>query len=88
MAAYNASERLIVAITPEGTRGKVQHWKTGFYHIAVNANVGLAPVYFDYPRKVLGFAPVFRPTGDMDGDVARLRAYFEQFTGRRPEFQA
>ena len=85
--AYVASERLVVAITPEGTRGKVHHWKTGFCYIAVNANVPMAPVYFDYPRKVLGFGPTFRASGDLDGDIARLRDYFSQFTGRKPELQ-
>ena len=73
---------LILAITPEGTRSKVTEWKTGFYRIAVAANVPVLMAYFDYPNKVVGLGPLFYPTGDMEKDMKEIQAFYQNFKGK------
>jgi 1-acyl-sn-glycerol-3-phosphate acyltransferase len=51
IAAFAARERLVVIVAPEGTRGKVTHWKTGFYHMAHGAGVPIGLAYLDFKRK-------------------------------------
>ena len=78
-------EQLIIGITPEGTRSRVERWKTGFYRIALSADVPIVPAYFDYARRVIGFGPPFHPTGNLESDLARLQRFYEPFTARHPE---
>src|SRR4051812_2938322 len=49
---FRIRPRWIMAVTPEGTRSRVEQWKTGFHQIAAGANVPIVPVSFDYRRKV------------------------------------
>ncbi len=52
------------ALSPEGTRSRSEKWKSGFYRIAVAAEVPILIIAFDYSRKVVRLGPLFRPTGD------------------------
>ena len=38
--------------------------------------------YMDYPRKLSGLGPVFMPTGDVDADMATIKAYYSQYKGK------
>jgi 1-acyl-sn-glycerol-3-phosphate acyltransferase len=69
-------ERIILAITPEGTRKPVREWKTGFYHIAHAAALPIAPAYFDNVSRTVGFFPVVTPTGDAEREIAALRGRY------------
>lgn len=84
---FETSEQLVFAITPEGTRSRVERWKTGFYHIAVGAQVVIVPAYFDYPGRKVGFGAPFTPTGDMERDIAALQKFYEPYrkTAARPD---
>ena len=82
IAAFQASERLFVAVPPEGTRAKVDKWKTGFYYIAIGANVPIALAFLDYRRKVGGFLSTFFPTGDVEKDIADIRACYTGIAGK------
>lgn len=84
---FETSEKLVLAITPEGTRGHVTRWKTGFYHIAVGAGVPVAPAYLDYDRQKVGFGPVVWPDNDMDETISSMQIFYAQYArhGRRPE---
>jgi 1-acyl-sn-glycerol-3-phosphate acyltransferase len=75
VAVYQRSDKLVVAIPPEGTRQRVKEWKTGFYHIACGAQVPVVLAYMDYARKVCGFGPVFYPTGDIAVDMPQIQAF-------------
>jgi len=75
---FNASDRLVLVVAPEGTRKKVPDWKSGFYHIAEAAGVGIMPIWFDYSRKLVGFGPSLTPTGDYEADLLKLKAYFRR----------
>jgi len=76
-------ERMILALSPEGTRGAVTRWKTGFYHIARSAKVPIVPVALDYSRRTVRLGQVFQPSGDIDADLQHLGAFFGGVAGRR-----
>jgi 1-acyl-sn-glycerol-3-phosphate acyltransferase len=82
-ARFAERERLWLGITPEGTRKRVTKWKSGFWHIARAAGVPILPVYFDYPTKTVGIGPLHEPSGDLAADVARLRAFYAPWRGKR-----
>ena len=71
-------------VPPEGTRGKTRHWKTGFYYIAQQAGVPIVLAFVDYGRKVGGLGPVFQPTGNIDTDMARIKAFYAPIQGKNP----
>ena len=83
--AFAQRDRFVVGVAPEGTRKRVEHWKTGFYHVAQGAGVPIVPAYFDYPRKVLGFGPLFEPTGNLEADLEILKAFYAPFAGKKPD---
>ena len=78
---YRENDELIVLIPPEGTRAKVDRWKTGFYHIAKNANVPILLGYVDAENKVAGFADFFTPTEDLEQDMLEIRQFYTEKTG-------
>lgn len=80
--AFNNNDRLVVTIPPEGTRSKVDKWKTGFYYIAVGAKVPIAMGFLDYQHKVGGFKPTFYPTGDVEKDIAEMRKVYAGISGK------
>jgi 1-acyl-sn-glycerol-3-phosphate acyltransferase len=71
-------DEMVLVIPPEGTRGRAEHWKSGFYRIALGADVPVVPGYLDYGRKRAGFGPPLRMTGDVHADMDRIRAFYEQ----------
>ncbi len=83
--AFNEHDRLIVIIPPEGTRSKVDAWKSGFYHIAHGAGVPIALGYLDFSRKVGGFGPTFYPTGNHDKDLVEIQSFNKDIKGKYPE---
>jgi len=76
------SERIWYALAPEGTRRRVERWKTGFWKIAHAAGVPVLPVYFHYPDRVIGVGPPFTTSDDMEADLARLRVWYRPWQGR------
>jgi 1-acyl-sn-glycerol-3-phosphate acyltransferase len=74
-----------IAITPEGTRKKVDSWKTGFWRIAKKADVPLVLTSFDYSRKEVTLSGPFRVGNDMDSDIATLMEYFKPFAVKNPD---
>jgi 1-acyl-sn-glycerol-3-phosphate acyltransferase len=83
--SFRASDRLALAILPEGTRKRASYWKSGFYHIARGANVPIALGFADYQRKVGGIGRVFMPSGDTEADMAIIRDFYTGIIGKRPE---
>ncbi|MBN2045427.1 MAG: lysophospholipid acyltransferase family protein [Anaerolineales bacterium] len=83
--AIKNTDRVMFTLSPEGTRSKTEYWRTGFYHIARLAQVPIHFAYIDYPTKTVGGAPGFIPSGDMDADMARIRAFYTDKRGRFPE---
>src|SRR5687768_5114864 len=88
VAAFNAAEKLILVIAPEGTRKLVPRWKTGFYHVAHGAQVPIVPIYFDFATRVIGIGRTFRTTGDIATDLAPIEEFFRHRAGKNPaQFQ-
>lgn len=82
---FNSMDELILIVPPEGTRGKVRCWKTGFYHIAYGAKVPIAMGFIDFKRKTGGFGPTFFPTGKIEEDMAQIQAFYKNFKGKRED---
>jgi 1-acyl-sn-glycerol-3-phosphate acyltransferase len=80
--AFARSERLVVIVAPEGTRGKVTHWKTGFYHMAYGAGVPIALAYLDFRRKAGGIGQLFHPAGELEADMAQIQQFYSGITGK------
>jgi len=74
-----------VAIAPEGTRSHTDHLKSGFYQIALAADVPVALAYIDYGTRTLGIDTYVRMTGDRDADMAKIREFYANKRGHRPE---
>jgi 1-acyl-sn-glycerol-3-phosphate acyltransferase len=88
-AIREAPGALQLIVPPEGTRSKTRYWKTGFYHIAVAAQVPIVMAYMDYKRKVSGLGPMFVPTGDLEADMLRIKAFYAPFKGKNAaQFEA
>jgi 1-acyl-sn-glycerol-3-phosphate acyltransferase len=83
--AFREHAQLMLVIAPEGTRSKSPKWKSGFHRIAVAADVPILPIVFDYPKKVIRFAPLFRATGDYEKDLAEIQSHFSAKMAVRPE---
>jgi len=79
-------ERIILVITPEGTRTRVDNWKRGFYYIALKAKVPIALGWIDYPDKRGGIGPLIYPSGDFDKDFKEIEDFYRGFRGRNPEW--
>ncbi len=83
---FNQYDEFAIALAPEGTRGKVDKFKTGFYYIAKGAGVPIQLVSFDYGRKVVKYDPeVFYPTDDSEADLEYIWNYYKGVKGKNPE---
>ncbi|MDE7410418.1 MAG: 1-acyl-sn-glycerol-3-phosphate acyltransferase [Paramuribaculum sp.] len=82
---FNDSQRLVLAITPEGTRSLTSNWHTGFLHIAYNANIPIVLGAIDFAKKEVIITDEFTPTKNIDTDMAAIKKYYSHFTGRYPE---
>lgn len=81
-AMIRGSDKFWFGLAPEGTRKRVERWKTGFWKIARAANVPVLPAYFHYPERIIGIGPPFRLGDDMAADMARIRAWYAPWRGK------
>jgi len=85
ISIFNQKDRLILGVAPEGTRSGVKKWKTGFYRIAVGANVPIAFAFVDSSKKEIGFGPLFHPTGNMEADFLEIQKFYQMKVGINPQ---
>ncbi len=83
---FEQSEKLFLALSPEGTRQYTEQWKTGFYYLALGANVPILPVALDYQKKQIAFLPLFYPSGNLDTDLPKLYAYYQGVKAKYPQY--
>ena len=83
---FKEKDEFRLSLAPEGTRKKVTVWKTGYYYIAMAANVPIVPVSFNYATRTVTANPAFYPTGDIEADTKVLRSYFVGVVGKKPEY--
>lgn len=74
-----------LALSPEGTRKKVEEWKTGFYYIAKKANVPIIMFTFDFEHKQNKISEPFYPTEDLVADFKYIRSFFDGVKGKVPK---
>jgi 1-acyl-sn-glycerol-3-phosphate acyltransferase len=83
---FNAHESFVLALSPEGTRKPVDRLRTGFYHIALKANVPIVMVGMDFKKREASFADHFFLTGDINADMQKITTYFANIEGKIPEY--
>jgi 1-acyl-sn-glycerol-3-phosphate acyltransferase len=74
-----------LGIAPEGTRKKVNELKSGFYYIAIKANVPIVPVAFDFRVKTVKIGKPFYPTNNYENDLKILLNHFKGVVGKNIE---
>ncbi len=84
---FKQTEEMALTIAPEGTRAKTSYWKSGFYYIALAANVPICLGYIDYKTKTLGFNMVVYPTGNIETDMKIIADFYRGIVGKRPQNQ-
>ena len=77
-------EEFHLVIAPEGTRRKTDHWKSGFYRLALAARVPLGLAFIDYGRREIGIGAWLALSGDEAADLDRIRAFYADKRGRHP----
>ena len=82
---YNKREALSILFAPEGSRSRVEKFKTGFYHVARLANIPILPIVLDYKKKEFKFLPLFYTTENRDKDISDLEQYYDGVEGYNPE---
>lgn len=83
---FKEHDNLVMLVTPEGTRSLSNKWKTGFYHVAVLANVPVALGYLDYKKKEAGVGKMVYPSGDMKKDMQEIMAFYKNIAAHTPEY--
>jgi len=83
---FKEHDNLVMLVTPEGTRSLSTKWKTGFYHVAVLANVPVALGYLDYKKKEAGVGKMVYPSGNMKKDVQNIMAFYKNIVPHTPEY--
>ena len=81
-ALFAEHDDLVLMVSSEGTRGRTEYWKSGFYHIARTAKVPIVCGFLDYKRRRGGFGISVMPSGDVQADMDKIRAFYADITGR------
>ena len=74
-----------LAVTPEGTRSRVEKWKRGFYFIAHKSVIPIQLYDLDYKNKVIKCTKEIFPTGDVDADMREIMEYYRHSNAKHPE---
>ena len=79
---FDSKEEFRLGISPEGTRKKVEKWRTGFYYVALAAKVPIMPVSMDYKTKTITIGKPFNPTGEIESDIKILKEFYKGSVGK------
>ena len=82
---FNNKEEFRLGLSPEGTRKKVDKWKTGFYYIAKGANVPIVMATLDFENKQVKISEPYYTTEDIDKDFEFFKAFYKGVKGKNPE---
>lgn len=83
--SFRNASSLILVIAPEGTRKRVERFKTGFLHIARGAGVPVLLVGLDYSTRTVRIGPVIEIGADIEAERRRVEAHFAKIPGRYPQ---
>ncbi|MEN8139355.1 MAG: 1-acyl-sn-glycerol-3-phosphate acyltransferase, partial [Bacteroidota bacterium] len=76
-----SNKEIVILVPAEGTRKRVEKWKTGFYHIAKSADVPIALGFLDFKKKLAGVGPTIHPGDNMTADFMKIQAFYKNMTG-------
>lgn len=79
------ADQMALVIAPEGTRSRQPYWKSGFFHIARQAEVPLVLGYVDYARREAGLGPTIEPVGSMEEVMDAVREFYRDKAGLYPD---
>ncbi len=79
---FKQQDSFVLALSPEGTRKKVDRLRTGFYHIAKNAHVPIVMAGFDFGKKEVSFAEPFYCTDNMEADLHFIIRHYASLEGK------
>jgi 1-acyl-sn-glycerol-3-phosphate acyltransferase len=82
---FQEKDEFHLAITPEGTRKKVDKWKLGFYQIAKKAGVPIAMISIDYKIKEVGILGIYHPTDDEEKDINAIKSFYLHANAKYPK---
>lgn len=82
---FASREQLYLCISPEGTRGGAEQWKSGFHRMARAAGVPILVLVFDWGGREIRFADTFEPSEDYAADLVRILGNFRDVQARVPE---
>jgi 1-acyl-sn-glycerol-3-phosphate acyltransferase len=85
LAQAEGDEPFVLGLAAEGTRTKGEFWKSGFYRIAQQSGLPITLAFLDAPSRTIGWGPTFAPTGDVRADMDRVRDFYADKSGIRPE---
>jgi 1-acyl-sn-glycerol-3-phosphate acyltransferase len=83
--AFERHDRMAIVMAPEGTRKKVDKFKSGFYHIARGLGVPVVMVTFDFGRRVVTFSPPMELSENKEEDLNTIWNHFKGVRGKVPE---
>ena len=75
-----------LVVTPEGTRSG-DGWRIGFYRIAMATGLPVTLGFIDVRSRTTGLGPTIRLTGNMAADMDRIRAFYADKAGMKPELR-
>ena len=82
---FNERESLAISITPEGTRKKVKRLKSGFYQMALKANVPISLTTFDFKSKTVTFNKPYFVSENKEEELNSIWNHFKGIKGKHPE---
>jgi 1-acyl-sn-glycerol-3-phosphate acyltransferase len=85
LAQFAQRDWMWLVVAPEGTRARTDHWKSGFYQLAVATGLPVALGFMDYATRTVGIDTYLTMSGDTAQDLARIRAFYAGKRGRRPQ---
>lgn len=84
VARIEGGEKFLLAVAAEGTRSKVDYWKSGFYRLSEQTGLPITMAFMDGPSRTVGCGPTFMPTGDVKADMDLVRAFYADKRGVHP----
>jgi 1-acyl-sn-glycerol-3-phosphate acyltransferase len=73
---FSQEDEFRLALSPEGTRASVDKWRTGFYYIALGADVPLVMVAFDFDKKQVIIDKPMKLSGNFDSDFENISNFY------------
>ena len=85
VAKIESTDHMFLMLSAEGTRKRVDKWKSGFYYVALKANLPICTGFLDYAKKEAGFGPVIHVSGNLEQDLATIKSFYSTITPKIPQ---